>query len=100
MYPFAAIAYSYTTGRWGVATNQPDPATAIRVAKYHCGVHDCDFTHWVQDKCVALSRSYISGVSFAESWDSRSAAASAFDTCSRSFGHCAHITSVCSSGYY
>ncbi|MCB0406365.1 MAG: DUF4189 domain-containing protein [Bdellovibrionales bacterium] len=54
---FAAISYSPSTGRHGVAWSAPSRWVAETNAYRYCGIGDCRTVAWVQGGCASLSRS-------------------------------------------
>jgi hypothetical protein len=53
---WGAIAYSFTTGRWGLVYDYPTQARAINSAVERCGTRDCQAVVWFHNSCGAFAR--------------------------------------------
>lgn len=53
---WGAIAYSTSTGRWGLVYNYPTQAKAVNAAVVRCGVRDCQAVVWFRNGCGAFAK--------------------------------------------
>jgi hypothetical protein len=52
---YGAIAYSFSTGRYGYSYDWPSRAEAENYARSQCGIGDCAVKVWFKNACGALA---------------------------------------------
>ena len=91
---FGAIAYSATTGRWGIATDYYLGGAQV-AAVSHCSVWDCQAVAWVTGGCAALAAGPGGHYGWAYASYLGTARANALLQCdARGYG-CASLAHVC-----
>ena len=53
---FGAIAYSVSTGRWGIAYSYPTRHQAEISSEAYCGRWDCQAVVWVRGGCATIAK--------------------------------------------
>jgi type II secretory pathway pseudopilin PulG len=92
---YAAIAYSFGTGKWGNAYNYTTRAEAERVALSKCGKSDCEVLAWARNACCALAVGDDSKYGYGWDSDRSSAERRALAECRKRTTNCEIISWAC-----
>jgi Domain of unknown function (DUF4189) len=91
---FGALASSQSTNRWGLASRQPDAATAASEARAQCGQPDCEIRReFGPGECLALASGGRGSV-----WGTirgGNAAPAVLRRCNDDFGTCQIVANSC-----
>ena len=95
---FGSIAYSQHTGRYGSSWSFGDQFDAVEQALASCNRGDCRTLLWFRNSCGALARARNGAIVWASGSSLVDAKRHASNQCTREWGSCKLICSVCSGG--
>ena len=95
---FGSIAYSQASGRFGSSWSFGDQFDAVEHALASCNRGDCRTLLWFRNSCGALARARNGAVVWASSSSLVDAKRRASNQCTREWGSCKLICSICSGG--
>jgi serine/threonine-protein kinase len=97
-YRFGSIAYSESTGRFGSSWGYANQVEANERALSMCHRGDCRTVVWFKNACGSLARARNGAIVWAWSSSLTDAKRLASNRCTREWGSCTLICSVCSAG--
>lgn len=95
---YGAIAYSQSSGRFGSAWSFPSQSAAEQKALVLCNRADCKIVIWFKNACGSLARARSGAIAWSGGKDLEEAKRLASNECTRRWGSCKLICSVCSRG--
>ena len=95
---YGAIAYSWSSGSWGISSNLLSQSDAENAARKNCGSRDCDILLLFRGECAALAEGQGRKVGVARAPTLDQSQRAAIENCQRSGGQdCRVLASQCSS---
>lgn len=85
---YAAIAFSFNTGKWGYSYNYGTRADAETVAIRNCKADDCQVLVWATDACCALAVGDNNKYGYGWNYDKDDAIARALRECQQRTENC------------
>lgn len=93
---YGAIAYSWSSGWFGISSNLPTRPDAERSAKNNCGRADCEILLLFRGECAALAEGQVRRIGLGRAARQDYAENAARENCQKNGGQdCRKLTSAC-----